>query len=329
MALEEMAALRREIDNPLRTRVLTVAGLGRSGSTLVEAALGATGQAVVLGEVIHIWERSVLGDELCGCGAAFSACAFWRSVGERAFGGWDRVDAQRLADLRADLDRVANVPRMGTALGSADFRYALEDYVWHFEQIYAAAADVSGVDLVVDSSKQPSLVHALLTSPRLDVRVLHTVRDPRAVAHAWTKVVRRPEAREEQNALMTRYRPTLTARTWMVHNAAVEALRAKGAAVELLRYEDFVADAASLTARILAFAGSAPPPGPLRGVTATTIETIAQHSCSGNPMRLTRGPITIKADEDWRAALPPRDGRTVSAITAPLLRRYLYPLRWR
>jgi len=53
------------------TRVLFLAGLGRSGTTLLERALAELPGVQPLGEVIHLWERSVQGDELCGCGEAF------------------------------------------------------------------------------------------------------------------------------------------------------------------------------------------------------------------------------------------------------------------
>lgn len=326
MSLEsEMISLRNEVEYPVRTPVLAIAGLGRSGSTVIEAALGAGQRGVVLGEVMHIWERSIQRNELCGCGRPFHECPFWGEVGERAFGGWDRVDAPRLAAERAEIDRVVHIPRMGTRLGRGAFRFALKEYSWHYEQIYAAAVATSGADYVIDSSKQPSLVHALATSPRLDVRVLHIVRDPRAVAYAWTKVVARPEARDEESAYMTRYTPAQTARHWMVHNLAVEGLRARNLPIERVRYEDFVADPVGTTARLRAFAGE--PHTDSEAVTAESIEvTGTQHSCSGNPMRLRGGPLVIRADEKWRAALPARDARLVSALTAPLSLRYGYDL---
>ena len=96
-------------------------------------------------------------------------------------------------------------------------------------QLYQAAATISGARMVIDSSKQLSLVAALLTSERLDVRVLHCVRNSRAVAHSWTKQVRRPEARDEAGAFMTRYSPATTARHWNIHNSAADALRLLGA----------------------------------------------------------------------------------------------------
>ena len=92
--------------------VVYVGGLGRSGSTLLERALARLPGFVGLGEVVYLWERGLLNDETCGCGEPFSDCAFWRAVGERAFGSWDAVDTVRVAELRRTVDDVAFVPRL-------------------------------------------------------------------------------------------------------------------------------------------------------------------------------------------------------------------------
>jgi hypothetical protein len=68
-------------------RVLFLGGLGRSGTTLLERVLGELPGVCPLGEVVHLRERDLRNGERCGCGATFSDCDFWRSVGEEAFGG--------------------------------------------------------------------------------------------------------------------------------------------------------------------------------------------------------------------------------------------------
>ncbi len=326
LASETRAALQHDVDHPGRIRVLALAGLGRSGTTLVESALADGVTMAALGEVIHLWERGLVRDELCGCGQPFSRCAFWQAVGLRAFGGWDRVDAERMAALKLGVDRVANIPRIAGVGARGTFRHDLDHYLRHYERVYEAATEVSGTRLVIDSSKQPSLVHALLASQRLDVRVLHCVRDPRAVAYAWTKRVRRPESRADADAFMTRYAPAKTARHWNIHNGAVEALRLRGARIARLRYEDFLDDPVTWVEGIQRFAGL-DGSGPPEGLTRHTLEPTRQHSCSGNPMRFADGPVALRRDEAWRTGLPVADARRVTAITAGLLIRYGYPLR--
>jgi hypothetical protein len=37
-----------------------------------------------VGELVHLWQRGVRENNLCGCGRRFRDCPFWRRVGEGA-----------------------------------------------------------------------------------------------------------------------------------------------------------------------------------------------------------------------------------------------------
>ena len=195
-----------------------------------------------MGEVTHLWRRSLLDDESCGCGRAFSECDFWREVGRVAFDGWGNVDAQRVIDLKRRLDRSLHTPRLRLALGGSSWKADVREYAEYYARIYRAAAAVTGCTVVVDSSKQASLPHLLRSDPTIDLRVLHCVRDSRAVAYAWTKQVTRPEAIGQRHAQMVRYPPLQTAVKWLQHNLVVEGLRTYGIPVRRVRYEDWAAD---------------------------------------------------------------------------------------
>src|SRR6266516_3342272 len=96
-------------------RVVYIAGLGRSGSTLLERLLGELPGVCAVGEVVHMWRRSIVDDERCGCGEPFARCGFWRGVGEAAFGGWAAVAVCRVAQLGAAGDRHSFAPRRAAA----------------------------------------------------------------------------------------------------------------------------------------------------------------------------------------------------------------------
>ena len=83
--------------------VLYIGGLGRSGSTLLDLMLGQVPGLCAVGELSYLWARS--DDDLCGCGERFAACAFWKQVGQEAFGGWEQVDRSEIAKLRSIVDR--------------------------------------------------------------------------------------------------------------------------------------------------------------------------------------------------------------------------------
>ena len=82
-------------------------------------------------------------------------------------------------------------------------------------------------DVVVDSSKITSLAYVLSHSSTIDLRLLHILRDPRAVAYSWTKVVRRPEVAQRE-AFMPRYSPSYMAMLYAGHHVLLEALRLRG-----------------------------------------------------------------------------------------------------
>ena len=53
----------------------------------------------------------------------------------------------------------------------------------------AVTSAFTGTEIVVDSSKHPSLAFCLRTSD-VDLRVVHVVRDIRGVAYSWSKTIR-------------------------------------------------------------------------------------------------------------------------------------------
>ncbi|MBT8240919.1 MAG: sulfotransferase, partial [Acidimicrobiia bacterium] len=61
----------------MKQPVLFIGGLGRSGSTLIERLLNEYPDVFAIGESVHIWERGLRDNELCGCGVPFDRCVFW------------------------------------------------------------------------------------------------------------------------------------------------------------------------------------------------------------------------------------------------------------
>jgi hypothetical protein len=308
-------------DGPADPRVLFIGGLGRSGTTVVERALGELDGVCSAGELVHLWYRAVLQDERCGCGQPFSACPFWQAVGERAFGGWDRGLAERMELLRGRVDRTRFIPRLVIRARSGRRGAELSEYAGVFRRLYAAIAAESGAHVVVDSSKHSSLAYCLRTDPGIDLRVVHAVRDSRGVAYSWTKEVRRPESAEGSD-LMTRYSPVRSALLWSGHNAFLALLARLGTPTRLLRYEDFTADPAGTLQGLAAFAGL--PAGPLAFLDPTSVELGPSHTVAGNPMRFTVGRIELRRDDAWRTRLPAGQRRLITALTFPLLATYGY-----
>ena len=202
----------------MTTRILYVAGWGRSGSTLVEAALGQVPGLVGVGEIKFIWRRGLIENRRCSCGTPLRSCPFWTRVFDEAYGGVPdaRADALDAASARF---RTRHLPAL--LLPGARRRYApeLDWYRRDLVALYEAAASVAGAGVVVDSSKFPSHLFALLQAGSLDVRVAHLVRDPRAVAYSWQRDKADPDA---PGGRMPRLHPAATGLYWSAWNLAKE-----------------------------------------------------------------------------------------------------------
>ncbi len=309
-------------------RIIYLAGLGRSGSTLLERLLGELPGVCAVGEVVHLWQRGIVDDERCGCGEKFSECDFWPRVGQAAFGGWRSVDLARFAQLRRSVDRTRFIPALARA-GMNDGRSAdLAEYTAFYAHAYRSIARVSGRATVVDSSKHASLAFCLSLCPEIDVRVVHLVRDSRAVAFSWTTLVPRPEA---SGSYMTTYQPTSAAAHWNAQNGALQLLARRGSPVLRVRYEDLVHTPGPVLSRVARFAGLPADEAAMTFLQARGDVPGAMlgpdHTVSGNPMRFGTGWTAIRGDERWRTAMPRSQRRAVTAITLPLLAHYGYAWR--
>ena len=67
------------------TQVLYIGGCTRSGSTLVDRALGELPGVLSTGELGLITTHGIVDNRLCGCGKPFRSCSFWSAVGATAY----------------------------------------------------------------------------------------------------------------------------------------------------------------------------------------------------------------------------------------------------
>lgn len=313
-------------------RLIYLGGLGRSGSTVIERLLGEMTGVCPVGEVVHLWRRGITDGERCGCGESFHGCAFWQKVGKVGFGGWDKVDGPHVDALRRKIDRTRHIPALAAGKVRSADRRSLDEYLSYYMRVYTAVAEVSATRTVVDSSKHPSLAFCLRSRHDLDLRVIHIVRDPRAVAYSWAMTVSRPDVTgpaAPRDSRMWAYSPPTAAVQWNVQNSGIRLLARLGTPTLLVRYEDFVQAPERELNRIASFAGL--PDAPTARFlgsddTGHWADLSASHTVSGNPMRFSTGRILIRHDERWRGAMRPAQRAAVTAITLPLLARYGYAL---
>ena len=310
-----------------RVRVLLIVGASRSGSTLLDLVLGSSAGAVSLGEIHNIWRRGFEQNHLCGCGQHFDDCPFW--TGARDVLGADHgVPVQSILDLQRRVVRARRVPWIIARCHSSTGASAPQrDYLDWTVDLYRAIVGTSGDRTIVDSSKRA--VHGLLlaTRPDVDLTVVHLIRDSRAMAFSAAR--RRPKLDTGVTGeMMARLTPSASAKGWVMGNILSEVLTRLNTKSVRVRYEDFVADPEAIASRILRLAGLPPLEAGLQTENGQ-FSFPPSHTVSGNPIRMTVGPVLIRPDDEWCTAMPATSRRLVTFLTSPLLVRYCYPLRIR
>ncbi len=316
--LADVLPIRAEVQ---KVPVLFIGSVPRSGSTILSDLLNENPHMVNIGELVHLWERGVIENNLCGCGQTFADCVFWGKVGDIAFGGWQHISGERMRTLQLRADRTRHIPRLLIPNISRFMATSTVQYGAVMSRILRAILEVSGKPVIVDTSKHVSTALLLRQLPDIDLRVLHLVRDPRGVANSWSKVIERPEVQGEKRDMDTLH-PGRIGLRWLWFNWAFANMDRLGVPTTTIRYEDFVAAPAETLDQVFEFAGVEPTGDELFGDEPLMLGE--GHSVSGNPRRLDRRPVELRADEKWRQDLDPKMRSLVSKVTRPMLDRYHY-----
>jgi hypothetical protein len=306
-----------------RVKVLYIGGYGRSGSTLLVRLLGQLRGLQAVGEMWNIWQKSFVDNELCGCGSPFHECAFWGAVVQEAFGGFHAVALDEIHALRRTVRSQTYLPLLlYPRLRTGEQQRRIQDYTAVLSKLYTAIRSVSGCQAIIDSSKGPRYAMLLRETPGIDLRVVHLVRDSRAVVYSWQKKMVKPEV-YWKTAYMDRPNPVSAALNWNVTNLLTQSFHHNGAAYLFVRYEDLVASPRSCLARIARFAGVECDEDDLfEQEDAPTFSV--DHTAVGNPNRFRQGPVKLRRDDEWQSKMPGGHRRLVTTLTLPLLRKYGY-----
>jgi len=300
-----------------RTRILFIGGCGRSGTTLLGQILGQAEGFCFVGEAMYGWRS--LSTRRCGCGVRASECDFWRAVRRQAGAGRLLEEPEFFG-----LGRLARWRHLALTFTPDCERRLATLYGEHWqgcERLYAAIAAVSGAEVIVDSSKAVPYGRMLSLMPGLDLRVVHVVRDARAVVYSWKRLKPAPDRFE--NPYMTQQERGPGVLFWIMSNLGAELfLPGLPDRYLRLRYENLVARPHESVGRILRMATERPVDVPFAD--ARTVGVGPTHSIAGNADRLRTGPVELRCDDEWKTGMSRADRRFVTALTWPLLLRYGY-----
>ncbi len=308
---------------PSRVKVVAIVGYTRSGSTLLDSILGQIPGFFSTGELHYIWERGLIDRRRCGCGVPIPECEVWSDVLERAF---DDSPPDPRQVMRWQDGAVRTRHTWGLLKGGVRpvDRAALEAYLAVAGPLYGAIAGSTGARVIVDSSKRASDGAVLRLLDEIDPYVVHLVRDPRAVIHSWRR--RKVELDSDQPSEMPRQGRARTAAEWSQSNIAADALRKRmgpGRSM-LLRYEDLMRAPRTAVEAIARMVGEGDAALPFDD--EHSVRLGPNHTVGGNPARFSAGATELRADDEWQRRMPAAARIGATALTAPLLPRYGYPV---
>jgi hypothetical protein len=321
---------------------LYIMGASHSGSTLLTMLLNSHPEMTTIGE-LDTHGIGKLDGYRCSCRSLLTECPFWQQVREQM--ARYRPDFN-LADMgthlatgsRGWIRRLIGAEYHGPvleairdlALGcSPTFRRAFAQFSRNSETLVKVLMELTGAKVFVDSSKLPHRLKFLLRVPAFDIKVIHIVRDGRAVALTYTDQdqfadASDPSLRRGGRGISAKTPYTLSE---SMERSAEEWRRGIRAAEHLLatldrsrwlqvHYEDLCRDTEGTLTRIFEFAKVDP------GRRNPDFRR-AEHHIVGNGMRLD-ATSEIRLDDRWKTALSPENQAIFDTIAGKTNRRYGY-----
>jgi hypothetical protein len=304
--------------------IVYVAGLPRSGSTVLGYVLSRLPGTLFVGELAYFWRRFA-SRELCSCGEPLPECVFWSAVVSDAFGSLTPEQACELSAMEQRALSRQRLPGLAPVRWSSRWPWGFDDITEERAQLYGSIYKLASVTRIVDSGKEATF-GAVMARLGDDTRfsTVHLVRDPRGVAFSWQKQVRSDSELRD----MPRSSAVRTATRWVTCNVSVRvSLKRLSDTYVRVRYEDLIANSDQVVRDIAAaiFGNEA-----LARVAGSHAHGAGPHHLvASNPgVRSTLGgEIQLVLDDEWQASLPRLQQWQVVAVCGSLMSSYGYPLR--
>ena len=305
-----------------RRKVLYIGGTGRTGSTVLDQLLGQFPAFFSGGEMAFFWSRGILANAICACGEPVRSCPVWEHSIAAVTDSPD-ITAEQMVALHKRFWSIHTFAMVIPGFARSRMRQ-IHDFPQTMQRLYGSILDDQQAQVFVDSSKEPHFSYILREGSDLDLRFLHLVRDPRAVGRSWQRI--KPESGLPTDVNMERRTSSVAAAYYMFSDVMAEVFwQSPHRRYAFLRYEDFAEDPAAVLAAIGDFVDEPIDPGTV--LDGRSFEAGPIHTSWGNPNRVGRTTLTIRADEAWRTELSRRDKIILTLLTLPLILRYGYPIR--
>jgi len=266
-----------------KVRVLYIAGEGKSGSTLLGKVLGQVEGFVDVGELITL-HRQAKRDWKCGCGTAFSQCAFWRDIVQKSIGGTENLVPEKWRLLRSRYLPLLFIPGA---------KPRLSQHFLDLQKIYKTINETSRTKVIIDSSKSLFPCFLLELIPEFELYVIHLIRDIRGTENSNHRLKKEGSPKHKNRG------PWLNSIRWILINLFAERLRKHMESRYLqVQYEDFIATPKEVLSKILHTVKE--DQAELTFVQDCAVMLQPTHSLSGSRIRFKNGLVELRLDERWK-----------------------------
>ena len=298
-----------------KPKLIYLAGSGRSGTTLLGALLSEAQGAVGVGEPAFIFTKN-LNQNICTCEKKLEDCDFWGAILREDF---QTASFQEAAvPGQRSLLFVSQV--IGIMLGRKDIIH--KEYLCQLKKLYTAVYRASGAEVIIDESKSQAYLFALKACDFFDLRVVHVLRDPRAVAFSWQR------KKVNGNRNMGKLPWHISARVWLAQQFLflfLPLLVPEGH-YQRVRYEDFIEEPKTAFGELLEKTGLKVQE-PVLSDSDFQITHINHFILSNiSPPKL--GENKFYKDMEWQKSMPFSAKMLVTLICWPMMLVYGYPIFW-
>jgi len=216
----------------MRKKIIYIAAVGLSGTTLLDTVLGSRDGVFSAGELVFFVEKGLVGRQLCACGLEVPECEVWSEVEKE----WDRqLSLNEYTEISKRVHSKKSFFNIRKELASPGPQLSM--FLNDTKALYEAIYRVTGCHTIVDSSKAP-LRMLLLRELGFDVTVIHMTRRFGDVLNSNKKSAKKDLSIGREAEVV----PRKTSRVfvdWTVKNAMIAAFSSSFTKVNV-KYEELV-----------------------------------------------------------------------------------------
>jgi len=301
-----------------KIKVVYVNGWWRSGATILSRSLGNSKEAFFAGELKDYWRIRFMKHNKCSCGEKFPTCSFWQEVSKEHIRSFPSINFEELKNEFREIEKWSNYFKLRKLIKNkkeTSLKPILVKYLAHNEKLYEIISQITGKKIIIDSSRNPGRLLALLSSNKIEIYTINIIRDPRATMNSLIQ-------KDIRNVNENRQKTPLNILNWNIKNLLGLDIMKKIDADKgtYISYKNFTRHPAQVLEKLKNRLNLSLNYEEVNGKFSINLE--AGHIFSGNRSRFNTGKITITEDTNWERELS-RFHKILISIGSLPLHKYL------